>query len=513
MYGDAADFVVAHGAHAVADDFTAEWFPEQRAFYEDTKQLVATIKGRRSGATRGGCRHFIRLAQSIPGARLLYLNETRGEAERLAWYGGQNDGMASLCERYKLNVKQDQTDLSLHFTDNDSWIWLRGAKDEKEVRKALGGAYHEVWWDEAQKIPAKLGPTIREVFMPALLDFGGRFRLSGTPVRNMSGLFWDATRPDAKRDTAWSLHGWTLLDNPFFGASYEERWQRGIVGLQNLYGGPDVAPIDSPIMQREAFGRWVREDAAYVYAVHKVPTAQLFYAPARQRADGFPDITAALKDLPGDWREYMFAMGVDIGWYPDPFAFVLWAWNGQDPRLYEVAGFKRNHLTSDEQVDCIRAVREHVNIGLIVADASGPAKPTVKGWSKEMVARYNLPIIEAEKQHKYPSIDTMNTDILSRDSVGNSRLALRDGGLLYDEMSQLQYSSVVSATGKLVEDPTLANDVCDAGLYAHRHSYQYRWRPDVVPPKPGSVEALAKEETELEDERLEEMDDGSTYFH
>jgi hypothetical protein len=58
-------------------------------------------------------------------------------------------------------------------------MYLRGADDEAELRKALGGAFHRVTWDEAQKIPPKLGLAIREVFMPTLLDFGGRFRLTG----------------------------------------------------------------------------------------------------------------------------------------------------------------------------------------------------------------------------------------------------------------------------------------------------------------------------------------------
>lgn len=42
----------------------------------------------------------------------------------------------------------------------------------------------------------------------------------------------------------------------------------------------------------------------------------------------------------------------------------------------------------------------------------------------------------------------------------------------------------------------------DAGLYGHRHSYQFRWRPADVPPPKGSVERLQREAKELEDELL-----------
>ncbi len=516
----------------VVSDLTSEWFPEQAAFFDDDAQLTAAIDGRRAGKTRGVVRDHLRDLLTIPGYRGLYLNSTRGEAERLAWIGNRGDGFRSLVERLKLPLKLDNNELSIHNTVTDGWMYLRGADDEAELRQALGAAWHRVTWDEAQKIPPKLGQSIREVFMPTLLDFGGRFRLTGTPVRQMSGLFWDVTRPELeKRTKGWKVHHWNLTANPFFGRAKHikgrgvfvvwgardeivsgphqpgeleaaiagARWTKGIIALQTLYGGPEVAPIDGPIMQREAFGRWVREDAAYVYAVHKVPHARLLFAPHRARLDGFPDIERALQDLPFDWRdEGFFALGGDIGWYPDPFAFVLWAWHQHDPCLYEVASYRKTHLNSDQQVGVLREVQASVNLGLIVLDASGPAKPTVKGWSEGWINRYNLPIIEADKQHKYTHVDVMNTDIL------RGTLKMRDGGPLFDEMCQLQWASVLSGTGKMIEDPTLANDVCDAGLYGHRHSFQYRWAPADVPLKPGSVAAQLREEQELEDDAYDD---------
>lgn len=505
----------------VIRELTDEWFPEQRAFFDDPAQLTAAIDGRRAGKTRGIVRDHLRDILTIPGYRGLYLNSTKGEAERLAWIGNRADGFRTLVERMKLPLKLDNNELSIHNKATDGWMYLRGADDEAELRKALGAAWHRVTWDEAQKIPPKLAPSIREVFMPTLLDFGGRFRLTGTPVRNMTGLFWDVTRPELdKRSQGWSVHHWNLLSNPYFGrakgnmvvwgardevvsgphapgeveaAIAGARWIKGILALQSLYGGAEVAPIDGPIMQREAFGRWVREDAAYVYAVHKVPHERLLYAPARMRPDGFPDIPAALLDLPYDWRGGMFALGCDLGWYPDPFAFVLWSWHPHDQNLYEVASWRKTHLSSDQQVNVLREVQSSVNLGLIVADASGPAKPTVKGWSDRWVAQYNLPIIEAEKQHKYTHIDIMNTDIL------RGRLKMRDSGALFDEMSQLQWASILTGTGRMVEDPTLANDCADAALYSHRHSYQYRWSPEERPLAPGSPEAMRREEQEIED--------------
>jgi hypothetical protein len=518
----------------VSDDFTVEWFPEQRAFYEDSARLTAAVCGRRAGKTRGGNRDFVRDAMRTKHGRFLYLNSTRAEARKLAWIGARGDGMKSLVERHKLNAIPNETELTIHFPDLDSWIYLMGADDESGVSRALGLPYHKVWWDEAQKIPTKLEDTIRDVLMPTLLDYRGRLRLTGTPVRNMSGLFWKVTQPTLKaRLKNWSVHHWNLMANPFFGramlkngdwyviAGVEEvisgphlegelsaeimgaRHVRGMLDLQELLGGSDVAPLDSPTMLREGFGEWVHEDSNHVYAAHKVPLHELCYAPARTRPDGFPDIEAAMRDLPGftEGRQYFCAFGNDLG-TRDPYAFVLWAWSLKDPVLYEVASFSRSGLDYDQMGSYMIEVRESVVISITVADAGGGGKPAVKGWSKTWVDRYKLPVIEAEKSNKYGAVQMLNTDIL------NGRIKVREGGVLLGEWLVHHWSILVSATGKMVEDPTTPNHASDAGLYAHRHSYHHRFRPEAKKILPGTAEWVLQEERELEQANCEQDDRG-----
>lgn len=507
----------------MSDNFTSEWFPEQRAFYEDLARLVAAICGRRAGKTRGGNRHFVRQAMRTQHGRFLYLNSTRLEARKLAWIGARGDGMKSLVERYKLNAICNESDLTIHFPEIDSWIYLMGADDEAGVSKALGLPYHEVWWDEAQKIPSKLAPTIRDVLMPTLLDYRGRLRLTGTPIRNMAGMFYDVTQPTVSaRRRGWSVHHWNLLANPFFGRPEERdgqwfviagagevvsgphalgeleaavvgaRYTRGMLDLQELLGGPEVAPLDSPTMRREGKGEWVHEDSNHVYAVHKLRRDWLCYAPARHREDGFPDIAEACKDLPG-WpdREYLFALGADLG-TRDPFAFCLWAWSLADPVLYEVASWSRSGLNYDEMAARMHEVAGVVRIAVTTADAGGGGKPAVMGWSTVWQDRYRLPIIEAQKKNKEQAIGMYNADLL------NNRMRMREGGALLEEALVHQWSSVISATGKRIEDPTTSNHVLDGSLYGFRESYHHRYREP--PPKilPGTPEWVLREERELE---------------
>jgi hypothetical protein len=518
----------ARSSHSkIADDFTAEWFPEQRDFYEDESQLVAALCGRRAGKTRGGNRDFVRAAMQTHHGRFLYLNSTLDECRKLAWVGARGDGMKSLVDRYKLPAVVNESTLSIHFPALDSWIYLRGADDEAGVATALGLPYHKVWWDEAQKIPAKLAPTIRDVLMPTLLDYRGQLRLTGTPVRNMAGLFFNVTQPNkSARTRGWSVHHWTLLNNPYFGRAElrDGRWfvislvnvvasgphgegelqaaiagarhTYGMLSLQELLGGPEVAPLDSPTMKREGFGEWVYEDANYVYWAHKCRRDELVFAPARLRDDGFPDVAAALADLPG-WpeREYHLAFGNDLG-TRDPYAFCLWAWSLEDPMLYEVASYSKSGLDYDEMGARMRAVAEQATIGMTVADAGGGGKPAVMGWSKTWQDRYRLPIIEAQKKNKEQAIKMLNTDMV------NGRIKVREGGALLEEWLVHQWSSIVSATGKQVEDPTTPNHVSDAALYAHRESYHHRYRPESPKTLPGTPEWVLREEQELESTAL-----------
>lgn len=522
----------------IADDFTSEWFQEQRAFYEDPSQLVAAICGRRAGKTRGGNRHFVKQASTTTHGRFLYLNETRAEARRLAWIGARGDGMASIVQRLKMPAVCNESDLTIRFPDIDSWIYLIGADDESGVSKALGMPYHEIWWDEFQKVRSTLGQTIREVMMPTLLDYRGRFRVTGTPKRNAVGMFHDITQPDkAKRSRGWSVHHWNLLANPFFGRAETRggklyvvarlgdvisgphepdkieaevrgaRWTQGIVALQELLGGPEVAPLGSPLLRREGLGEWAYEASAYVYPVHAVDMASLCYAPARYRDDGFPDIQRALEDLPGwkDGRTYFNVLGADLGYSPDPFAFALWSWSLEDDVLYEVASWKKTELDSDQQAEILKSVRDAVPVSMTVADAGGGGKQVVAGWSKKWVDRYGVPIIEATKKNKYGAIEQMGSDIK------RIQLRCREGGGWLEEAKEHQWLSIVSATGKQIEDPTTQNHILDASLYAHRESYHHRYREPATKPVAGTPAWVLQEERELESTAIDKDDRRGPY--
>lgn len=546
------------GLRRQLDERTREWFAKQRASNTDASKMIADLCGRRAGKSRGGNLRMLRRAASTPGGRFLYINETREEAEKIAWHGAAGDGMHTMAQALGLPVKANASKLTLHFAAIDSWIFLRGADDEAGVRKALGVPYNEVWWDEAQKIPGRLTDTIRNVLMPSLLDRRGPgdgiFRLTGTPVQQLDSLFYDVTRTDGDAIAGWSVHRWNLLDNPHFGVAFlhprDRRWyvrdpSRGgaivagpfdtaedaqpavlasrMVAMHDLAAklGGRAGPLalDDPRMLREGFGLWVHEDALYTYDVHKVGPSSLVYAPGRHRTldldvirleDGkavtekfriakFPDIARALRDLPGDWEDYAFAIGADIG-FRDPFAVSLVAWNGRDPALYEVATWGAPLLDAPIQAAVLRHFSEAVHVGLICADGGGSVLPTLKGWSAEWVRNYGVPIVEVEKAHKGTAITAANGEIKAR------LTRFRDDSPVLAEMQRVQWSKLRSGSNRQVESPSIPNDHVDAWLYAHRTSWNHRFTPPAEPLVPGSPEHAAAMERKVLQEAF--PDDG-----
>lgn len=498
----------------VAAELRSFYYPKQAAFFTSPAKLRATRKTRRAGATVGGCREFLARAIEHPGWRGTYATSTRAEARDRAWKTDTQSGLVDLLERYAtqvadarvatyvlggVTIEVREAELALEFS-NGSRINLFGSDDERSLRKQRGNAKHVFWIDEAQDFRF-LDQFYRAVIVAALADYQGECWLSGTPSRDCAGLFYDVTREDGHAIVGWEVSEFRVIDNPFFGATPEERWERtaGAAIRENGW------PADDPDLLREWYARWVLADARWVYAAHAVPLHQLCFAPERLGPDGFPDIAAALADLPG-WgtREYFLALGADLG-TRDDFAFVLWAWSFADPVLYEVCSWKRAGLDYDEMAAHLIAVREAVPIGLVTADAGGGGKPAVMGWSKRWVDRYGIPIIEAAKANKAIAIKQLNNDIR------RGLVKVREGSPLLAEWLVHRWAKIRSATGGEVEDPTTPNHASDAGLYGHRESYHHRHRPVEPAPVPGSPEWVVAVEAEMEQSVMDDEGDDDAW--
>ncbi len=533
---ESADLAAAEVARVCAE-LRAFYYPKQRAFFTSKAKRRSTRKTRRAGATVGGVRELIARSLEVAGHRAVYVAETRIAARGRAWETDTDSGFADIVrklgrsvegagtvetwEMAGVQIQVRQADLALVF-GNGSKIELFGADDERSLNKQRGLAKHVYWIDEAQGF-RWLERFYRAVIVNSCLDFGGEVWLTGTPDRDCAGMFFETTRDDGEPLlTGWECHQFAQVDNPFFGAVTQagDRWWV-VDNMQERHGPCSTIEVaeelavkvrwgrtaemarvengwepDDPDFLRECLARWVKTDANFVYAANQVPDHELTYAPVRLAEDGFPDIKAALLDLPGAKEhvppDYTLVLGADLG-TRDAFAFVVWAFSNKDPNLYEVCSWKMGGLDYDEMSAAMISIREQAVISIVVADAGGGGKGAVQGWSKKWVGRYGVPIIEATKSNKPVAIKQLNTDIRKR------RIKLRRGSALLTEWRSHRWAPKRSASGMPQEAET-ENHAADAGLYGHRESWQYRFQEPEPQVAVGSPEYYERVERDIEQE-------------
>lgn len=520
--------------------------PKQQAALRTSARQVAILATRRAGKTSGMNAELMARALETPRYRATYCNATRAEAMGLAWESDTQDGWLDLLARLGaphpdedgcyliggVTAKPNRTELTIAFS-NGSKLDIFAADDPKALDKFRGRAKHAVVVDEAQKFPDLVkfcGPVCSGV----VKDFGGQLVLQGTPGEDCAGFFYDVTKPEdhGERIPGWDVHEFGVCDNPFFGATFEERYERAV--------RPEIEPkgltVDDPGVQREWFGRWVREHTRYVYPVALAPAATLTFAPVRMSGvwrrfaghvrdmtpelatvlsvDGWYDHDAAVADLPrkpnGRPREWLFGLGADFGFDPDPVAVSLEAFSPDLPDTWEMFSWKRTRLVPDDWRCLLELLWRQLGGSLvaIVGDPGGLAGANMVAWRE----RLGIPIENADKAGKRAWQEMMAGDIRT------GRKHYREDSALLDEHRHLVWQ--VSRTGKVLgehADRKLAdgrvpgNHASDADLYISRYLAHHMFRA----PPPAET-GLRRQEREAEEhaERVtaaqlaEERDDG-----
>jgi len=433
---------------------------------------------------------------------------------------------------------------------NGSRIDLFGFDDERAMRKQRGLAKHVYWIDEAQDIRF-LDRFYDAVIMAALADYDGECWLSGTPGQDCVGMFYEITKDDGPRAPGWEVHTIAVVDNPFFGrvvtdtlngrlvyyvednltkdtgvrhgpyATYPEaekaagqiRWDRtaGAALIAKGWKG------DEPDFVREWLGKWSKTDARYVYPVHAVSPYDLLYAPQRQIANPNPnadkhvdpmsgkppfwcDFRKAISDLPkrkkfNQKRQWMYAIGADFGYHPDPFAIVVWAFAHDTQDVYELFSWKAQKVHTDDQGLYLKAVWDALdNVVVLVGDPAGK-QDDFEVWR----TRLQLPIDEANKKGK----NTLEEFLA--DDIRRGRIHLRHDSPLYDEMKHLVYLPTKPGKTREVAKHRRAGDgkvhgdhACDAARYSYEALTHYLSKLPQDPADKGTIEALREEEARIE---------------
>lgn len=515
---------------AVADRLRERLHPKQAAFWRMrvSKTLSVELRRaakttRRSGKTAGGTREVLSRCISIPGYRAVYCNTTLAEAQKLVWRSDTKDGWLDIIARIpELRMAHRRADMDagkadcfvddkLHTIEfkNGSQIAIFCADDASAIEKIRGQAKHLIWVDEAQKF-SHLQTFVEDILEGNLNDFVGELLLTGTPSKNAGTYFYEITKEptQGERMPGWEVHEWSLLDNPFFGDSELERFNRELLPriLRVQPKTSELTPeqwvakfcANPPAsFAREYLGKWVLTDAYFVYPVHQVPVEDRCYAPMRvtampprspeghvlesiDMAHGWLDVEAALADLPPHWTDHrgrnhrirwLTYAAFDFGFHPDPFALTIGAWSLDICDLYEIWSWKQTEVHPDDARDVVRWVLGNVpSLTVCVGDAGGLQKGHMVGWRE----RLGVQIEDAQKAAKRTWIALLGGEIT------RGYFHYRDASPLLDEHLNLTW--LVDKDGKLVQPNTEnadravgsekrvpGNHCSDCKLYGYRH--------------------------------------------
>ena len=429
--------------HRKAMAFRPKLFTQQANFIKDPRKLKAALCSRRAGKSHmAGC-YVIAEALKHPRSTVPYVALTRGHAKRIMW-----KPLLDLTRQYTPQVNLTELRITL---PNGSDIVLAGANDEATAEVFRGQKFPLVVLDECASFRSHFKEMVEEVIEPALIDLNGTLAMIGTPSAACRGLFFDAT---TRSDSPYSLHKWTILDNPFI--PHAQSWldermkERGWT-------------VDTPAYRREWLGEWVASTDSQVYA----------FSRDKNLAKGIP-------------TKLDYILGIDLG-YDDETAFVVVGYRPDDPHLYVVETYAKSEMTISDIVHKIDELTgRYRSFVRIVADTGGLGKQI----AAEIRKRYGIAVFPAEKTQKAEFIQLANDDFRS------SKILVNPIEINFiEEISALQWDE--EKDGRFIEDPRFANHRCDAFLYAWRESCHYLQKTPEPKPEANSPEWYKEEEDRL----------------
>jgi len=486
--------------------------PKQRDLILDESFYLGVRCPRRAGKTFAVTSKALYLGEAKPGSRVLIISLTLKSTVENYWSSSPG-GLWMQNAKYDLGLKFNTTSHSwVH--PNGSRGMLAGAETKADIERLRGAAAEAdlVIVDEAKSFaPSHLEELITDVLEPGLMTRNGTLLMVGTPGSIPIGQFYGATclssrapapTPDdpqrtiptcipwnersnpgsAYRDMTeeelndlFSLHEWTIEDN----TAVPGQWLRAL-SIKRRRGYGD----DHPVWRREYLGQWVSDASDLVYSFARMRAEQkCLWTPE-------PGSLTGLEEKDGPWH---MLLGLDLG-FVDDSAMVLVAYSETLCELRHIYDFKAPGLDAQAFAEEVLGIIDtYGQPEMIVADVGG-------GGSKMIVEmlnqRYGLAIQPASKREKQDHIELINGDFVSDriKIIPNSDLDHELCGLQWDLSNDSKV--ILSRTGRLREDPSCPNHLCDALLYVWRFSYHYYAAPRESGPEVGTPAWYSKQESE-----------------
>lgn len=422
---------------------------------------------------------MIHAAQRRAWSKVLYLTNTRPQAKRIIW-----SVLHEIDSDLKLGAKFNAVELKMKLP-NGSEIELGGTNDEFEIERYRGPTYVLVVIDEAQSIRGFMKYLIEEILEPATVDHRGQILLTGTPNAAGIGFFRDVAQQVVK---GWSLHSWTILDNPYIPHAREwlddRRARKGIAGTHET--------ATDPKYRREYRAEWVRDTSSQVYQITD-----------KNLLPRFPG------ELAEDWEH---VLAVDLG-FVGVSAFVVLSFSIEANLVVvrESHQVTPSHfgdetlLTPAMLASEIEKMRGRYDFARIVVDPGGLGAKFIG----DLRRRWRIPAQAAEKKAKLGAIELLNGDLVDGKVLvvepTNVDL-LHDAALLewrWDRFSEEDRDRGTVSRSALAIDDRTPDHLTDALTYGYRACRAYLQNSPADAEVPPSGTPAREEWEELERERRE----------
>lgn len=438
-------------------------FAAQRRFLEDQADQRAVCTTRRAGKTSAFVRDAVATSWAHPHASVIYLNETRDRAQRTFW-----EELKAYVAAQGLPYRASESKLSLRGPEG-RWIFVSGGESRKQVKRWKGVLPKAAafYIDEAQDWrPEVLAHAYAEVIAPALADMGGRFTVGGVPgpLPDPEDTWFAWTHADDFSQHGGEERPWTMWENP-----HVKDARRLLERVMRTRGVDE----SDPTIQREFFGRWVRDTAILVFGA-------------------LDDELNAYDSLPdGDWN---FAVGIDGG-YVDEASIATLGWMSidADRKVYVRKSDLFGHKGAHETIARITEATAPLGSRLVVT-AADPAAG-MKNIALDVWTKHGIQLEVAEKADKVGGCKLLASAIATRE------LLIPRAHRLFRSLRRVQWDP--DARGEKLQGHT--PDDVDAVLYAYRKAWP--WISSRPPAPEQSYEQL-QEALIIEKQRIAEEGDG-----
>ena len=428
----------------------ADSFPEQTAFINDNSKMKSALTTRRAGKSYAAGLMLFQFCLQNPNAACAYIGLTRETAKNVM----VEPVLKKINRNFKTNARFYRSPASIKFP-NGSYILFIGINDTEEEReKLLGQHFKLAVIDEGASYTIDLKTTIRDFILPTLTDDDGQLVMIGTPG-NLRNYFCDITEG---RIPGWSNHFWTANENHHV----SKNWNKDIEKLKIDY--PNIE--DDPGFQQHYRGKWTLDTSKQAYKCTK-----------SNYIESLPNAT------------YKYILGMDLGW-EDENSFVIGAYSDNDPTLYLVETYSKNHMLMDDMIEKLHQLESRYNISHYIIDAAN------KQYVEELRYRTKRPFTPANKQEKMKYVSMMNSDfILKKIKIIPAKC----------ESLLKEYEYLMIDDSNPVKPKILGGDHnADAALYLWRASYHYNSqapKPDNRTPTDKINDWWGEQEQQMEKEK------------